>query len=227
VSWIVACQRVEILLVGRELYLKTLLICFYCSQVLFCCAVNELELFTLRNRVGQLYPVVNVLVAEVCKLEGEVSAKSEQDMLRPIVLCVLLNASDELVRIPFELLNLLAEYVLHVVIVALIDPHINSATALVHLVHEMCKDSGLLGGLGTTWRLPLGSPHEFHHLVLFAPVFLRVGDSGKEQRVKAHALEKFGCSSGVAKAVDQPGNARGSHPKLVGEEVMAHLDISN
>jgi hypothetical protein len=90
---------------------------------------------------------------------------------------------------------------IHVGIILLVNPQVDTAPALIHLMSNVSEHSSLSAGLRSEGPLKKRLPDELELLPLLTSIFFEITDAPKEEAVEPELLKEVRCASAVPEGV--------------------------
>ena len=149
---------------------------------------------------------VDICVGEVRILECEICPQGEEDLVCLVVARIGLHAGHQEVDVASVVNRPPLEMCIHVVVILLVYPHVNTAPALVHLMSNVSEHAFLGAGFRPVRPLKNWLPDELELLPLLTSLFFEVADTPKEEAVEPEFLKELGCARAVPEGVHQPGD---------------------
>jgi len=139
--------------------------------------------------LDHLYYGVDICVGEIRILECEICPQGEKDLVCLVVARIGLHAGHQEVDVALVLNSPPLEMRIHVGVILLVYPQVDTAPALVHLMCNVSEHSFLRAGFWPEGPLKKRLPDELELLPLFTSIFFEVIDAPKEEAVEPELLK--------------------------------------
>ena len=177
----IARQWEKVALISRPLKIALYLGCPDLFEVFPDRTVLKLEqLAAFSMSLDHLCYGIDVCIGKIRILESEICPQREKDLVCLVMTRIGLHACHQEVDIALVLNSPTLEMRIHVIVILLVYPHVDTTCTLVHLMRDVCEHAFLSARFRPEGPLKKRLPDELELLPLLTSIFFEVINTPKE-----------------------------------------------